>query len=148
MGSVYFAQSKDTLTFYALKTPKSGRETYFLKEARLALSMQKHPNIIYTYTLLRRKDNYGLVMEYIGPRPHINDPVQGDTLRAELTRHQRGIEKKQALQWAIDFCFGMEYFYAKGLISHNDLKPENLFITSDNVLKVGDFGLVNTKWDT
>ena len=148
-GDVFFARHKSTLKWYVLKKPKT-EETDFEQEARFVLSLGKHPNLIYTYSLIEKNDTKFLVMEYIGPRPHfVEENVQGDTLAAELQDYPHGFPTQQALLWAIDLCRGMEYLYSqKGFQGHNDLKPDNLFITQEGVLKIGDFGLVNRRGGT
>ena len=147
MGKVYFGRDKRTMQFVVLKTYQSNKEA-FEKEARFALGLGRHPNVVYTYSVIKEDGKYYMVMEHIGPRPHsLEEAVQGDTLQRELEIFPNGLEDpKQALLWAIDFCHGMEYLYSqKGFQGHNDIKPGNLFITQEGVLKVGDFGLVNEK---
>lgn len=51
---------------------------------------------------------------------------------------QVDLRETLALFWQI--CRAVEYIHSKGLI-HRDIKPSNLFISEDNVIKLGDFGL-------
>jgi tetratricopeptide (TPR) repeat protein len=46
----------------------------------------------------------------------------------------------RTVEWAIQFCLGMEHANACGLCSHGDIKPTNILI-SHGVLKITDFGL-------
>uniref|UniRef100_A0A915C3L2 Protein kinase domain-containing protein n=1 Tax=Parascaris univalens TaxID=6257 RepID=A0A915C3L2_PARUN len=47
---------------------------------------------------------------------------------------------KQMLRFAIEICAGMEYLSGCGFI-HRDLAARNIFVTADDCLKIGDFGL-------
>lgn len=47
----------------------------------------------------------------------------------------------QSVRWAIQFCYGMEYAYSRGLRCHRDIKPANIMIGQDKAVKIADFGL-------
>jgi serine/threonine protein kinase len=46
-----------------------------------------------------------------------------------------------SLLFAVQFCKGMEYASLKGLKGHFDIKPENVMITDEGIVKITDWGL-------
>ncbi|KAF2076954.1 hypothetical protein CYY_001730 [Polysphondylium violaceum] len=50
------------------------------------------------------------------------------------------IEQNQLCEWLLQLCYGVQALHKQHLI-HRDLKSENIFISSNNTLKIGDFGL-------
>ncbi|XP_076061268.1 serine/threonine-protein kinase Chk1-like [Oratosquilla oratoria] len=51
-----------------------------------------------------------------------------------------GMGEEQAHFYFVQLMNGVGYLHAQG-IAHRDLKPNNLLLTEDRVLKIGDFGL-------
>ncbi|VDM15545.1 unnamed protein product [Wuchereria bancrofti] len=44
-------------------------------------------------------------------------------------------------KWLAELVCAIDYIHSQGLI-HRDLKPQNIFFSADNYLKIGDLGLV------
>ena len=97
----------------------------FLREARLAASLS-HPNVVSVYDAGQAEDGRPfIVMEY----------VPGVTL-AEVGRPAPG----EAVELVVQACQGLAHAHAAGLV-HRDVKPQNLLLRDDGVLKVADFGI-------
>ncbi|MDF1614953.1 protein kinase family protein [Desulfurivibrio dismutans] len=100
-----------------------------LSRAELRVKTGLHPNIATSYNLRFIKNLPVMISEL----------VEGDTLAAWLV-DKRCHNPRIALSLAIQFCHGMEYCHALGLI-HSDLRPENICITPGSLLKITGFGL-------
>ena len=145
MGTVIFCRNKRDKTFYALKTFKDSNinKELFYKEAEFCLSLQKHPHIVQTKTIAAEKVKIYIAMELLAPQPaDLTEKVQSRT----LDKYLKTLDNKTALKYAVEICRGMQYLSAlNGFISHNDIKPQNIFITTDGHAKIGDFGLQSLK---
>ncbi len=64
--------------------------------------------------------------------------LEGESLREVILR--RTPTTRQVLSWALQAAQGLAAAHAKGIV-HRDVKPENLFLTSDGRIKILDFGL-------
>ncbi len=96
----------------------------FLQESRLA-SRLAHPNVVRVYDAGDADGKPFIVMEY----------VSGDTLA------DRGkIAPDAAVALALQACAGLQHAHDAGLI-HRDVKPANLLVREDDVLKIADFGI-------
>ena len=100
----------------------------FLRESRLAAKLS-HPNIVGVYDGGETDGRPYIVMEY----------VEGVTLADELARRGR-LSPEEATGLALQVCAGLEHAHALGLV-HRDVKPQNLLLRADGVLKIADFGI-------
>jgi eukaryotic-like serine/threonine-protein kinase len=100
----------------------------FLREARIAAKLS-HPNVVSVYDGGETDGLPYIVMEY----------VEGVTLADELARRGR-LSPDEATGLAVQACAGLEHAHAAGLV-HRDIKPQNLLLRTDGVLKIADFGI-------
>ncbi|KAL4926088.1 putative calcium/calmodulin dependent protein kinase [Aspergillus undulatus] len=82
----------------------------------------------------------------------LDDPTQ-DSLYMVMEMCKKGVVMKVSLEeradpyddercrcWFRDLILGIEYLHAQGIV-HRDIKPDNCLVTSEDVLKVVDFGV-------
>jgi serine/threonine protein kinase len=109
----------------------------FRREALAAARLQ-HPNVVQVFDSGedRESDRHYIVMEY----------VDGPSC-AEVLREKRQLEVSETVHILIDACHGLEYAHRAGVV-HRDIKPGNLLLTSDGVLKLADFGIAKAAEQT
>ncbi|MEO8326015.1 MAG: serine/threonine-protein kinase, partial [Nitrospirota bacterium] len=73
-------------------------------------------------------------MEYIAPGENGLNSLE-NVLRHDLP------DLIQTLRWGIQFCYGMEHAFSRGLRSHRDIKPGNIMISENKTVKISDFGI-------
>lgn len=130
MAIVYLAHDEELARPVAVKVLAqnvSGDQSVrkrFLREARLAGRLS-HPNVVQVYDAGEADGRPYIVMEY----------VPGKTL-AECGK----LPAEEALPLALQACAGLQHAHDAGLV-HRDVKPGNLLLRDDGVLKVADFGI-------
>jgi len=134
MAVVYRARDLNLERYVAIKVL---REDYssdpdfqdrFRQEARAAANLS-HPNIITVHDFGLDGGQLFIVMEY----------VSGMDLKSMIQKHGR-FSVEEALPLAIQACSGIGYAHRAGLV-HCDVKPQNIVVTPDRRVKVGDFGI-------
>ncbi len=68
--------------------------------------------------------------------------LEGESLRARLS-HSRKLDAIQSLHYLRQIVEGLRYAHDAGLI-HRDIKPDNVWITRENDVKLLDFGLAQS----
>jgi serine/threonine protein kinase/tetratricopeptide (TPR) repeat protein len=167
MGVVYKADDSKLKRTVALKfLPKDlirnpeARER-FEREAQAAAALN-NPNIVTIHEINEDKDHIYIVMEY----------VEGQTLRDKIrdttTPYHTPLEKmappktekinpvtyrtvpmdtQKIIDLAIQICGGLKAAHQSGII-HRDIKPQNILINKDGVVKILDFGVAKLTRDT
>ena len=100
----------------------------FQREA-IAASKMTHHNIVNLLDVGMDGPNRYLVMEY----------VQGKTLK-ELIRERKRIPAETAGQITIRILSALQHAHENGII-HRDIKPQNILVNADGLIKVADFGI-------
>lgn len=136
MGEVYVARDKrlardvavKVLPEHALSDPVSLKR--FEREAK-ALAALSHPNILAIHDFGHDQ----------GISYSVTELLKGETLRSRLRGSRLPWEK--AVKIAHGVAEGLSAAHSSGIV-HRDLKPENVFLTSDDEVKVLDFGLARS----
>lgn len=104
------------------------REDQLLREAQF-VGQLSHPAIVQLYDVgINEEGTPFLVMEY----------VAGTTLEEHLKSH--ALTLQQACAWAADLARAMALAHRAGII-HGDIKTGNIFVTPEEKVKLGDFGI-------
>ena len=134
MAQVYKARCQLLNRFVAIKVLKEEfkDDKEFVRrfniEAQAAASIS-NPHVVSIYDVGCEKGLYYIVMEYI----------EGVTLK-EYIAEKGALPWRQAAEFAVQICDGLEEAHKNSVI-HRDIKPQNIIITHDGVLKVTDFGI-------
>ena len=134
MAQVFLAKCLVLNRYVAIKVlrPEYRDDADFIKrfkiEAQSAASLS-HPNIVSIYDVGNEGDIEYIVMEH----------VEGITLKQYLGA-KGTLPWKEAVDSAAQICSGLEHAHKKGII-HKDIKPENIMITKEGILKITDFGI-------
>jgi serine/threonine protein kinase len=139
MGVVYKALNVNLEKFVAIKTIALGLTSEdiftsrFRTEAR-ALARLENPHIVHIYDMRADDNQWFIVMEY----------VEGITL-AEKIKRDRIIPWPEALAIFQQMLTAIGHAHRLGVI-HRDIKPNNIMITGEGIVKITDFGLAKDRY--
>ena len=102
----------------------------FHREMKSAASLD-HPNIVTAHDAEQADDLHFLVMEY----------VDGQDL-AEVVRSRGPLPVGEACEFIRQAAQGLQHAHENGMV-HRDIKPHNLIVTEDGIVKILDFGLAS-----
>jgi Tol biopolymer transport system component len=135
MGEVYRAHDARLRRDVAVKVlpaalaADADRLRRFEQEA-LSTAALNHPNILAVFDVGRDGDTAYVVEELL----------DGETLREKLAGT---LPVRKVIDLATQIANGLAAAHEKGIV-HRDVKPENLFVTRDERVKILDFGLAKT----
>lgn len=134
MSIVYKAKCKKLQRFVAIKVLREEfvKDDAFVKKFKseaFSAGSLSHPNIVSIYDVGQEEDLHYIVMEY----------VEGQTLK-EYIEQNGPLAPSVALEYSIQIVSALRHAHKKQII-HRDIKPQNILITHEHVLKVADFGI-------
>jgi len=57
-----------------------------------------------------------------------------------LLKSRRGASEHEVMNWFIQLSLAVEYIHDRNIV-HRDIRPENIYLTKMNVIKLGGFGI-------
>jgi tRNA A-37 threonylcarbamoyl transferase component Bud32 len=136
MGVVYLARDTALGRHVALKTLPARRDESVarLRDEARAMAALNHPSLATIYGLEVWRRTPVLVVEYLA----------GGTLTGRLAHGL--LPRAEVLALGLWLADALTYMHARGVL-HRDLKPGNIGLTADGVMKLLDFGL-SADWGT
>jgi eukaryotic-like serine/threonine-protein kinase len=137
MGAVYLARQVSLDRNVALKVmnPHWAKDPAFLarftREAYAAAQLVHH-NIVQIYDIGEEHETPFFSMEF----------VQGKNL-GEVTSAQGKLDVDEAVGYILQAGRGLKFAHDQGMV-HRDIKPDNLMLNEQGIVKVADLGLVKT----
>ena len=138
-GMVFLAKDNQTGDLVAIKclSKSSGNKDCpginvdeYSVELACHARIGQHPNIVNMIRSFETSAHIYLVLEYCS---------MGDLY--EAIRLNRGpLETENVREFMLQLVNAVEFMHSKGLY-HRDVKPENIFLTQDGCMKLGDLGL-------
>lgn len=134
MGEVYKARDSVINRTVALKTITNNLANNtdllerFYQEARAAGTLQ-HPNIVTIFELNKEGETPYIAMEFL----------EGESLEKLIAR-KAALTISEKLGYIVPVCRALDYAHKRGIV-HRDVKPANIVVSSDGVVKVVDFGI-------
>jgi eukaryotic-like serine/threonine-protein kinase len=138
MASVFLCQDENLGRRVAVKRLHAGSteggagrveevERRFAREARLGASLS-HPNLVTVFDTATDGESVLIVMEY----------VDGESLAQALLRGP--LEPRRAAALVRDVAGALDHAHGAGVV-HRDVKPGNILIRADRVVKLVDLGI-------
>jgi NIMA (never in mitosis gene a)-related kinase len=136
-GKAFLVENKENHVISVIKEidmkEMDQKEKQYMIQEGFLLSDFKHPNIVNFKKFSFDRDYAYMEMEY----------ADGGDLRQrikEKIKKRESFSEGQIVAWFLEICSAIQYIHERNII-HRDLKPKNIFLTKDNHVKLGDFGI-------
>lgn len=136
-ATVYIVRDTKTNRLYAMKTMLEMSDdgemlARFQREAHILLTLHD-PHIVRIFEYGDESDLHYILMDYI----------DGQNLKYH-TLTSGPMEAARALDYTRQLAEGLDTAYKNGVV-HRDIKPQNIVINSQGVVKITDFGLARSR---
>lgn len=132
-GVSTLVQSNKTKKLYIVKKVENEKNFKSIINESNLLEICHHPNIEDFKQIFKERRNsevtINLVVEYANDRD-LQKKLNENKVYDEIT----------LLFWLMQICLGLSYLHKKKII-HRDIKPHNIFLKKNGLIKIGDLGL-------
>jgi len=104
-----------------------------MKREVLLTRKLRHRHILAVYTFWETSSRRFITMEY----------VEGMNLSQALQENRRPFVVEQILSWLDQLCQALDYAHSENIL-HRDVKPANILLGQDGVVRLADFGIART----
>lgn len=133
MGTVYLARNINTDTYWAIKemTAMDANGIDLMAEPRI-LKKLEHPALPRLFDIVGQDDRLYMIYDYI----------EGIPLDKKL-KEEGKIAEEIVVCWAVQLCKALDYLHTQkpNPIIYRDMKPSNIILTANGMLKLVDFGI-------
>ncbi|KAL4453143.1 hypothetical protein ABPG74_015374 [Tetrahymena malaccensis] len=136
-GSVELVQKRSDGQLFALKTISmkfmDDQQKKMAQQEIILLKVLVAPSIIRYYESFVENDSIHIIMEY----------AKEGALSDKISEHkQKGvpIDEETILYFTAQIIISVLFMHSKNIL-HRDIKTQNLFLTKENIVKLGDFGI-------
>ena len=112
---------------------EDGNPLFLIKEEIAVMKKLNHGNLVSLIEVLDdpNEDSLYMVLEMC---------KKGVVMKVGVDEKADPYDDESCRCWFRDLILGIEYLHAQGVV-HRDIKPDNLLLTEDDVLKIVDFGV-------
>lgn len=113
---------------------EEAKDSLFLIREEIAIMKKlNHPNLVQLIEVLDdpEEDSLYMVLEMC---------KKGVVMKVGLEETAKPYDEEECRCWFRDLILGIEYLHSQGVV-HRDIKPDNLLLTDEDVLKIVDFGV-------
>ncbi|XP_039920262.1 serine/threonine-protein kinase Nek1 isoform X15 [Hirundo rustica] len=134
-GKAILVKAKENGQQYVIKeiniSKMSNKEREESRREVAVLANMKHPNIVLYRESFEENGSLYIVMDY----------CEGGDLFKKINA-QKGIlfSEDQILDWFVQICLALKHIHDRKIL-HRDIKSQNIFLTKDGTIQLGDFGI-------
>ncbi|CAK6983996.1 serine/threonine-protein kinase Nek1-like, partial [Scomber scombrus] len=95
------------------------------------LSNMSHPFIVQYKESFEERSCLCIVMDYC---------EGGDLYKKIKSQKGKLFSEEQIMDWFVQICLALKHIHDRNIL-HRDIKPQNIFLTKDGTVQLGDFGV-------
>ncbi|XP_037686929.1 serine/threonine-protein kinase Nek1 isoform X13 [Choloepus didactylus] len=134
-GKAILVKSKEDGRQYVIKeiniSRMSSKEREESRREVAVLANMKHPNIVQYRESFEENGALYIVMDYC---------EGGDLFKRINAQKDILFQEDQILDWFVQICLALKHVHDRKIL-HRDIKSQNIFLTKDGTVQLGDFGI-------